>query len=461
MSVTNPFTIVYGSRSVGGSSGTYQLLGAYVIDRSYRAFRLVFDVLVVSTSADGLKSASETLELAFRKRDEDLTITMGSSVFTFTAGTSYFNPIASISKSGDSDTDRGVSRAYTCVVEAELPSDDDGTGLLEVRYNVDFEPSRQQVVTIEGAYTATSGATALANYNSNGDTLATTFLGTLTGSPVMELSDETFDQDRNNTVCNFTRQYTQLLADQSKSGRDDTSIVDHRMIFTEQAQHPGDTREGIFRLRRVVGAYDCALDIDVTTNLQSTFKSKVRPHVLSLFKSNFTPSVFAVEDFRVSYDETTKRMSVSIQFLYQKAGGTDVVEVSQSVAYREQRTIDYTPTHGEEETSMYADVGWATIERIWTRTAIVLGDQLPQRRIGIAAKYGAVGDFDDMGDLRIEGKKDVQGDGWNILSNTSQVTDQWLGDPGDGFTQIKAAVLTETVVERFHTKPTSGGTRAR
>lgn len=455
MAVLNPISITYGSRTVGGSSGLYQLNGPYVFDHSYRTLRLVFDVIVVSSTTDGLASAAKDLEDDFRLRDRNLSINMGITTWTFTAGSTYFNPRASISKTGDRETDRGVSRAYTCVIEAELPSDDVGTGLDEVEYSVDYEPGRRQVVSVQGTYTATNGATAFANYQSNADTLINSFLASLPGSESYELVDESHRQDRNNANLEFSRQYQQVLSDQSDSAKDDSDIVDHRMIFSELASHPGDSREDIFRLRRVVGAYDCAIDVEQTTDLESVFKNKVRDHVVDLFKSNFNPSVFAVEDFRVSYDESAKRLSVSLQFLYQKDGGDNVVEVSQSLTIREQRTLDYTPVHNASELAFHVDPGWATVERVWSRTAVVIGDELPQRRIGVDPRYDEIGDFDAMGEHKVQSGKSVRDNGWNVVANTSQVTDQYIGDPSSEFEQIKAAVITETVVERFHEKPTN------
>ena len=94
---------------------------------------------------------------------------------------------------------------------------------------------------------------------------------------------------------------------------------------------------------------------------------------------------------------------------------------------------------------------------MWTRTVVVLGDETPQRRIGgESASYNEAGDFDEVGDLKIEGTADIVDDGWNIVSNVSQVTERWIGDPTDE-EQLKLTSLTETVVERFSEKPTGGG----
>ena len=457
MAVNNPFTITYNGTAIGGSSDTYQLNGPYVIDKGYRTFRLAFDVLVVASSAATLRSLSDTLETKFRERDKDLTIDVGSTVWTWTHGTHYFNSSANITKSGDSETDRGYSRAYTIVISAELPSDASGEhGLSEIRTNVSFEASRQKHVTVEGIYTATASDDSETNYLDNADAYIDPILAALDGSATWELAAEDYDFDRITANTRFQRQYVQLLFDQSQSALDDTSIRDHRVIFTDLSQHPADSREGVQRLRRVVGAYDCALDIEQTTDLQDAFESLVRPHVLQVFRDNFSPVVFCLEDRRISYDETTKRMSVSLQFLYQKEGGEAVVEVTQSVAFRELRNIDYTPVHNRDsETAFYADPGWATIERVWTRTVVVLGSERPQRRISGSPSYQTAGDFGEIGGQNIEGKRQINQSGWNIISNVSQVQDQWIGDPTSD-DQLKLTALTETVVERWNDLPGRG-----
>ena len=464
MAVDNPFKITYNATALGGNSDTYQLDGAYVLDKSYRVFRLIFDVIVVASSAATLRSLINTLETKFRERDKNLEIDTGSTVWTWTAGTHYFNPVATIAKSGNTETDRGFSRVYTITIEAELPSDASGVnGLLEIKTNVGFDAGRQRTVTIGGSYTATESAPSEANYTANADTEALTLLTALDAAATWELAEEDYDKDRNNANTNFQRQYVELLFNQSQSALDDADIRDHRVHFTDLSQHPADSREGVQRLRSVNGFYECSIDIDQTTDLINVFTSKVRPHIVQTFRDNFSPVVFCIEDRKITYDETSKRLSASLRFLYQKDGGEAVVEVAQSVAYREARNIDYTPVHeGRSEAEFYADPGWANIERVWTRTVVVLGDEQPQRRIGITPRYNEAGDFDPIGSLRLTPRPNVIDSGWNLISNTSQVGERWIGDPTNE-SQLKLSALTETVVERFHEKPGSsgGGTVAR
>lgn len=454
----NAFSITYGSRLVGGSSNSYLLHGPYVLDKSFSTLRVVFDVIVVAGSYSGLQSASDTLETDFSKRDQSIVISLAGSTWTYTFGSSLLNSTASIQKSGNSDTDRGYSRGYTCVVEGELPAGDND-GLRDIEMNVDYESGRQRIVTMRGTYTPHGGSDAVAQYLSDFDNEATTLLDGVDNSATWELVDENYTQDRTKHLCNFVRQYVELLADQSQAGTDDSEIRDHRMHFSDISQHPGDSQESTYRLRRVTGSYECSIDIEETTDLYGVFEDKVKPHVTQLFQDNFVPSVFCVEDRRVSYDETAKRMSVSITFLYQPSAGGDVLEVSQSLTYREQRTIDYTPLHHQDEYAAEVNVGWSVRERVWVRTVMVIGDETPKRRIGEDPTAGPAGLFEQAiageSDELDSGDRAEIKDGWNIISSQSQVTDRWTGDP-DEDQQIKVSVLTESVVERWNVAPERG-----
>ena len=463
MAITNPFSITYAGTEVGGDTD-YQLHGPYVLDKRHDSLRVVFDVVVVGTSYSNLQENSDTLETAFSARmtaAQTLVISLDGSEWTYTHGTTMLGAMASIAKSGNQETDKGFARAYTVSIEAELPATSDD-GLRDVEVLVNFEAGRQRTVSMRGTYTATAAGHAVARYLADFDAEAAAYLTALSGSATYELVDENYTYDRelssgtpNPHVCNFTRQYVELLVNQSQASLDDTSIRDHRVVFTDLSQHPGDSAESVYRLRRVIGSYDCAIDIDQTTDLQTVFTNTVKPHVLDLFRTNFDPSVLAIEDQRVSYDESNKRLSASIQIIYQSDGGEAIVEVSQSVAFRESRTLDYTPTHEPDEFAADVDVGWATLERVWDRTAIVVGDETPKVRIAEGPKAGDAGLFDiEIGGHRGPdqgSRRPIVREGWNVIASTSQVTDRWVGDPGEE--QIKLAVLTETVVERFNRAP--------
>lgn len=475
MSVANPLSITYGDREVGGVS-EYQLHGPFTLDKSYATLRLSFVVVVVGASYLDLVGKSDTLEADFRKRltaGETLRIDLDGSVDTYTVGTTLLHCSASIAKTGRPETDVGYSRAYGVTIEAELPADAAvDAGLRDVEVQVSLSPSRQHTVTMRGVYTATTAGTALENYQSNFDAKAAAYLALVASGATFELVSESYTMDREANsstptphLTTFTRQYLELLVDQALGERDAAAIRDHRVIFTDLAAYPGDGAPDLVRLHRVLTVYECAVDIDETTDLQGVFTDTVRPHVLALFETNFAPRVFAVEDQRVSYDEAGKRISVTLVVVYQGSGGEDLVEVSQSVAVRETRNIDYTPVHGPNELAAYADVGWATKERIWSRTAIVIGEREPASRLSQSTPRGRQADAgfstvsgvsspDERGGgavLATGGIGAALQVGWNTISSTSQSSPAYVGMPGGE--QIQLTTLSETIIERYHEAP--------
>ena len=454
MALTNPISITYGSREVGGSSDTYQIDGPYQIDKSHGTLRLTMTVLVVASTTSGLQSASEALEDDFRKRDQDLVVSMGGDSWTYTFGENILNTRASCAKSGNRETDRGVSRAYIVSIEGELPADDTD-GLRDLEVHVDYEPGRRKIVSMRGTYTALDATLASAQYVAEFDAKASTILTAVDNGATWELVDEQYTHDRNNHGAAFSRQYVELLADQSQGGRDDADIRDHSVTFAERRQHPGDGIEDTYRLRRLDASYACSINIDETTDLQTVWANKVRPHLLSVFEQDFSPIVFAVESSSVTYDESAKRLSAVLSIIYQPEGGSNVVEVEQSVTISESRQIDYTPVHNGAEFAAEADAGWATRERLWTRSVVVIGNEAPRRRIGELSGHGSAGQIETQAsqvgvDITNTGR--VQQDGWNVVSNKSSVTSKWLGDPEHG--QFLVTMLSEQVVERWHVRPT-------
>jgi hypothetical protein len=426
--------------------------------------------MVVGTSFGDLQSKCDALETDFRKRDLSLEINIGGTSWTYTRGQQILNTRAQLVKSGNAETDRGLSRAYSCSIEGELPADDKA-GLRDCEVMVDFAPGRQKTVTMKGTYTALSGTDAVQQYRDEFDGEASRLLDFIDGNATFEMVKEEYNVDRNRNVagtgvtphlCSFSRQYVQLLKNQSAGNLDDTSIRDHRITFTDLSQFPGDSRQDAHRMHRVVAQYDASIDIDEEgsdADLQSLVDDKLKHYIDAIFVDTFSPQVYAVEETSVHYEETAKRLSIKMQFLYQAPHGGNVVEVSQSVSYREQRTIDYTPIHGGEELTAEVDPGWGVLERMWQRNVVVIGEDTPKVRLFENPREGPAGLFGTIAGqsspFHGEGDHGLVADGWNLISNQSTATPRWIGDP-NGAQRILHTVLTETVVERYTTRPTTG-----
>lgn len=457
MAITNLFSITYGTLTVGGASDSLLLSGPYVVDRSHPRLRLVFDVMIVATSHATLQSLSEQVEAGLSARDKSLTIDIAGDAWEYTFGDTILNTTATCAKSGNRDTDRGYGRAYTVTIEGDLPAADQD-GLRELEVHTDFAPSRQKTVSMRGVYTALDGDTATTVYGASFDARAAAILTSIDDEATWELVHEESGRDRNDSTLQFQRQYLQILAEQSIGVIDDPAIRDHRVSFTDLSQHPGDSAEGVHRLRRVAATYDCAVDVEVGQDMQQVFDQKILPHLISLFVANLSPRVYGIEEMRVSLDRSQSRASVAVQFIYQKNGGDDVVEVTESVTTRETRTIDYTPVHDGQELAFYVDSGWLNKERIYSRTAMVIGDQPPIERLtkesasstdARGSALPAIGGGADIGGGGVDSA--VNSSGWNTISSTSQSTRQYIGDPDYG--QIAVTIVSETVTKRYSVRP--------
>ena len=492
--IASPFKITYGSQAVGGASGVFQILGPHSLSKSFDTLTLEFTVVVVGTSYADLQNQSNTLEAAFMLRDKTLIIDLdnvsdpaGSSIWTYTTGQDILNVHAELSKTGDEETDRGYSRSYQCTITGGLPSDDvDGssllTGLRDISYTITYLAGRQQRVAIQGVYTATAAQTspsraaklARANYEDSttgADVEAAAYLAALTGT--FELIAENVDEDRTNHLVQFSRTYIQILDDQTQAATDAANIRDHSFRFSEQIDQPGDSAPDVFRLRRVVANYDCAIDIDQSVDILDVFQDEVRPHIIALFQTAFTPAQFCVESRQVTYDRTGQRLAAQLSFLYQKSGGDDFVEFSAVVTHSIQRTLDVTPVHERSEFAAEVDAGWATRTRTKTFVSVILGDK-PQTSTpgqggaeggggGPVAEGGGGGGLppgfkpDDNKLIRagLDGFGDGGSGGWEKISSERQASTSWIGDPDEDM--ILVTKLDEQVVEQYFESPSGGG----
>lgn len=442
MAITNEFSITYGAQSVGGASSTYLLDGPYTIDRSVARLRLGFDVVVVASSFEELQSLAATLEDNLSKRDQSVSIDIAGNAWDYTFGTSILNSSCTITKTGSRERDRGFSRGYTCVIEGDLPATDQD-GLRELEVHVATSPSRQRTVTMRGIYSAMGGDSASTVYAAEFDARAAAILTSIDSGATWELVQEESSRDRLDHLTQFQRAYLEILLAQVSATTDDPAIVDHRVSFTDYSQHPGDSQQGAHRLRKVTATYDCAIDSTVTKDLATAYNDSVMPHLIDLFVAHFSPRVYGIDERRASFDRSGNRISVSCQFTYQKNGGTDTVEVTQSTTTRETRTIDYTPVHNGDELGAYVDPGFMVKERIYSLTSMVVGHTEPTSKLSREpGKTGAAAGG---------GAKAISTSGWNTVQSTVQVTTQWIGDPDFG--QIQVSIVSESRTDRYSDIP--------
>jgi len=455
---TSALRISYGGFQIGGST-PYRIHGPHIVEYSFEQVRLTAEVVVTANDHAELGERSAALELAFSRRFQSLQIQLGSFGWTFAGGASLLNSTASVRKSGNPETDRGVSRAYTVTVEGERPATDRG-GLRRLSTSIEYADTRQRTVSFAGEYTSL-GRGARAAYNSGFDREARTLLNLIDSSASWELVGERPSTDTADHVCTFVQDWREVIADTGNGRRLDDRIRNHRVRFSATSTFPGDAQEGIRRLQYVTGSYDCAVNLEETQDLADVFEETIKPHLVQLFRDEFNPTRFAVEEWTPSYDYTANRIAVSCRFIYQpREGSGDVVSLSIRVSIDEEAGDKYSPVHDGGRFSAVVDPGFSTRIRVWRRDVIVLGAETPKERIGAAPKAGPAGLF-DKGLDGISDKVDTGSErklvksGWNLWHNTSEAYHDWRGDPEGDEEAMQLSGLSETVVERYVEEPSS------
>lgn len=469
MAVTNPFSITWRDLTVGGSSDVYQINGPHTLQKTYEQFLLVFEVVVVATSYQDLYDRCTVLEDAFSTRlagVEALTLSLDGNDWTYTNGSGLFNAEPTITKSGNPETDYGYARAYTIQIQGDLP-DNSGGGLREFEALVSYDPSRRRTVTLRGQYFRSSEVDGVSQYLANIESTASTYLGFVDSDASWELVAEDYTIDRNSGddalpqphSCNFTRQYRELIYNQSIGSLDSANIRDHEVTFRAAETTASIGNEEGRQLRRVVAEFVGFVDKENSTDPAAIIEDEVLPFLRQEFDTEYQPAQWAMEDVRKGVDRTGNRLQVVAQFVFQPGGGVAVVDVSQSVGYREIRQIEYTPVHNGSELAAHADVGFTLLERTWDRSVRAVGTQRPLRRITEKAGGGDVGPWTEevegeQGPDNRDGNR-INEQGWNIVSSVSASAPEWVGDVESG-DRMRVVTLTESVVERYHEKPAGG-----
>lgn len=469
MAINDPFSLTYGGFTIGGTSDIYLLSGASAMERDFTNFSFTVGVQVVATTTALLQSQSDALEFAFSNRltaGDTFVINLDGSAWTYTQGTTILDCEARIVKAGDLETDTGFSRLYTIEVRGELPTTVDN-GLQNIRANAVKDAAGIYTVTIAGVYTANATDDAHGNFTTNVDAECALFLALVNNSATFELVDEEFEVDRHKNsagtaiepnMLSFTRQYVEVIANQSTALLDDPDIKDHQLIFTLVSRFPGEARADATRLSEVAANFTCAVDKSVTTDLLGVVAAKIRPLILQEFMTLYPASVFTIQNERITIDTTRNRIDAQFSILFQSAGGGVLITSNQAVAYQETRTIDYVPVHEDDELAYNVSLGFATLERVWTRSITTTNPEPVRRRITARTTGGDLFNESIGGESGIDNRDGTQvnQEGWNVIDNRSQVSEQLFGLNADGDSFV-LTTLTEQVIERFHRTPTGRG----
>ena len=221
--VANEWEITYGALTVGGTTD-YLLKGPVKLsflgssDRTQRRIALEATVVFASQVEATFAAALVALKAAFSTQRQGLTVKLGST--TLVSGVGY-NAVASAVEAGG-ELSTGRSREVEIRVEAELATTFP-LGLAWASFEVAADAAGRRTVTISGTYNQVAPNTALAQYYAQSYAFASTYLGALPDSPLTgdapewHLARETPRHDTNNTVCEWTQVYEEVIYPESNS----------------------------------------------------------------------------------------------------------------------------------------------------------------------------------------------------------------------------------------------------
>lgn len=207
-------SVTYGGLTLGGSSTAYRLTDTFAFEVDVDKVSLQCNVIVQGTTESAFLTNEATLLAVFNKPKGTLVVTLGANtryVFSHSANTGM-NGRAKAAKPG-SPLDSGLAALYVISIQLERPWDFSGDGGLRVAsVNCVTGPNNLRTLTVSGQYSATTGNTALANYN-NGSTgaeaLATSWRSTFSILNSDRMTAVAIP-DKENKACDFSHTYQEV-----------------------------------------------------------------------------------------------------------------------------------------------------------------------------------------------------------------------------------------------------------
>lgn len=282
-------SVTYGGLQLGGNSTAYRLTDAFAFKISTDTISLQCSVIVQGTTESAFLTAESALLNVYNKPNGTLSVTLGVATrYTFShAANTGMNARAEANKAG-SMLDTGLSALYVVSIQMERPWDFTGDGGLRVAsINCSTGPSNLRTLTVSGQYSATSGNTALANYqngSTGGEAVATAWKSTFAILNSDRISASAIP-DKYNKACDFSHTYQEVAFAKTTSG--------HVATFK-------DPRISYFARHHQFGAYSSAarqpIEVEVTYAAVVCFTEPVNIEALDLkdfVKTNLDPKLFA------------------------------------------------------------------------------------------------------------------------------------------------------------------------
>lgn len=233
--MSRDYKIIYGAFQVGGLLGR-QIDGEVrrTLDNNFETTVMEFDFITGGTDAASFATECLACENAFRIPRQDLVFTQGLSTIESLkqSDNTGLDCIPSITKTGD-PADTGLSIKYHVRLEFGRPADNTSTsGRRFSTITIDYAPTRQRTVTLDGMFTALSANGAIEQYFSAIAAFASTALTAIDANATWEkIREPKVDQNISDKFCNFTVVYKEILANQGPNTLDQTELIDPIMLI--------------------------------------------------------------------------------------------------------------------------------------------------------------------------------------------------------------------------------------
>ena len=462
-------SIRYGSAQIGGNSTFYKLDDVHRIEVGFARSVVEFTFVVVADFQPDFAAACRAAENTFRKPDQACVVALNAAnLLDFShAKSTGFNAMPTIIKAGG-PKDTGRSRSYRVRIEFGMPADtgaEGAEGLREATIDCSYTPARRKTVTIAGTWTAIDTTTGRSQYEDEIENYATTVLGLFTGT--FELVEEPQTEgDDTNKLLRFRRVYQEIIFGQGSGATGDADIVRQSLRIERQREAPGDTREtfggnvagappaqgvgtsvnpGAVRLVRVAASYDCWINAENTTDLESKYDNTIKAFIVAEAKK-VQDGTYALVEERVEYDRDENRISAVLTALVLAVGENQLIEreVSAEDSHPTGRVL--VPVWSGNPLEKYLYQGPAEVRRTVSIRSLVPG----LVSLGDAVNRGlnAFSDFEAQGPLLATG--DASRGIWVEMMRTSRVVPKELGLDGDTFqtTDILTTIVAELAILR-------------
>ncbi len=286
---------------VGGTSDFELHDHLTVPDKDYGQVAVSFMVVFAGVADDATFKLYETaIEKAFRVPSQRLRILVNAVVRhdynpkTESGGNTGFLQSPSISQPGDT-RDTARSRLFKVDIRIQMPADVPAKpGRREATYTINFDESRIRSITFSGSFTALDSNGAKAQYDAQIATWANGVLDSYGGNANYELLKEDVTPDDYDKICQFSREYREVIFNQSSAGLNHAAIQNPTFDFSKAEVAPGDSDSTARRLIEVTCVFDCAIDRDSSTDPEGLWSGTVRPYIISKAQSLFSLGQVAV-----------------------------------------------------------------------------------------------------------------------------------------------------------------------